>query len=61
MTFEWVTLSNAKDTKTRIIVNNNQSKSIDIKRGTKQGDPISPTLFILVLEPLNRSIIEDKI
>ena len=40
----------------RIIVNGSLSKPFLMNRGTKQGDPISPTLFVLVVEVLNRSL-----
>jgi len=41
---------------TRIIVNNLATKRIKIGKGTRQGDPISPSLFILTLECFNNYI-----
>ncbi|KAM9987275.1 hypothetical protein ACTFIY_011681 [Dictyostelium cf. discoideum] len=37
-----------KDSETTVYINNSLSKSFISKRGTKQGDPISPTIFALV-------------
>lgn len=41
---------------TSIITNNFVSEEIDIKKGTKQGCPVSPLLFNLCLEPLFNAI-----
>lgn len=38
------------DTKSCVLNNGTASDFIDIKRGTKQGDPLSPYLFIIVIE-----------
>lgn len=40
-----------------VIVHFNTSPRFDIKRGVRQGCPISPFLFILVVELLSRSIV----
>ena len=39
---------------TSITINNFLSPPVYLKKGTKQGDPISPTLFILVIEFLSK-------
>jgi exonuclease III len=44
------------NTKVKVSVNGYLTDWIDIQRGTKQGDPISPTLFVLVIECLSRAI-----
>ncbi|KAM9991454.1 hypothetical protein ACTFIZ_004870 [Dictyostelium cf. discoideum] len=48
------------ETKNKIKINDFVVNGITIRRGTKQGDPISPTIFALVLEPLLIDIIKDK-
>ena len=45
----------------RIINNNFLSNPFDIRRGVRQGDPISPTLFILSIECLAISLRNDRI
>ena len=40
----------------RVSVNGQLTPKIKIRRGTKQGDPISPILFVLTIEPLVRAI-----
>ncbi|KAN0043399.1 hypothetical protein ACTA71_011051 [Dictyostelium dimigraforme] len=57
--FTSIILNLLKDTKNKIKVNDYVVDGITIKRGTKQGDPISPTLFALVLEPLLYDILND--
>merc|ERR1712074_74685 len=48
-----------KDIKSSIIVNGQASSSFNIERGCRQGDPISPYLFILCAEVLASRIRED--
>ena len=46
--------------KAQIIINGEVSKPCEIQRGTRQGCPLSPLLFILVLELLNQGIRQDE-
>ena len=39
---------------TRIMVNGTPGKLIYYQKGLRRGDPVSPMLFILVMEPLRR-------
>ncbi|KAM9964318.1 hypothetical protein ACTFIW_004074 [Dictyostelium discoideum] len=48
------------NSETSIYINNNLSSKFISKRGTKQGDPISPTIFALVVECMATSIISDR-
>ncbi|KAF7235743.1 LINE-1 retrotransposable element ORF2 protein [Varanus komodoensis] len=43
----------------RILINGELSNSIEIQKGTSQGCLLSPLLFILILEVLNRSVRDD--
>ncbi|KAM9973967.1 hypothetical protein ACTFIW_007629 [Dictyostelium discoideum] len=49
-----------KDSNAKIEINNEITKPFTIRRGVKQGDPLSPTLFVLVIEVLAKSIMEDQ-
>ena len=40
------------DVETTITVNGEQSPTVDVRVGVKQGDPMSPPLFNLALDPL---------
>lgn len=40
----------------QVSVNGRLSKSFPVERGTKQGDPLSPTIFVLVIECLSRAL-----
>ena len=44
------------DMSSSVIVNGHISKGFDISRGCRQGDPISPFLFVLVVEVLAEMI-----
>ena len=44
---------------TKVLVNGRPGRRIVYARGLRQGDPISPMLFILVMEVLNSLIKED--
>lgn len=46
--------------KSAIKVNSELSENFKIEKGTRQGCPISPLLFIMVLEVLLRQVKEDK-
>jgi hypothetical protein len=43
-----------------ISVKGHLSKPFSFKRGTRQGDPTSPTPFVLALECLNRALLNDR-
>lgn len=45
--------------KAAIVINNELSKNINIQKGTLQGCPLSPLLFIMVLEVLFKVVQED--
>ena len=49
-----------RDIKSRVIVNGQASQWFRVERGCRQGDPISPYLFVLCVEILAIMIREDK-
>lgn len=48
------------DQKTEIWINNSPTDKFNVQKGTRQGCPLSPLLFILVLELLLRKVQADK-
>ncbi|KAM9941468.1 hypothetical protein ACTFIT_008014 [Dictyostelium discoideum] len=48
------------DPQAKISINGKTTRKFDIKRGVKQGDPISATLFVIVIEILARTINADN-
>ncbi|KAM9964024.1 hypothetical protein ACTFIW_005667 [Dictyostelium discoideum] len=49
-----------KESETAVYINNEVSERFISKRGTKQGDPISPTLFAIIVECMATAIIADR-
>ena len=49
-----------KKLKCRVINNNYLSQFFDIKKGVRQGDPLSPTIFVLCIEYLAAMLRQSK-
>ena len=50
-----------QETSAKLIINGFFSQPFSIESGVKQGCPLSPLLFALVMEPLARSILDDPL
>jgi len=44
-----------------VSVNGHLTSSFPLNRGTRQGDPISPTLFVISIEALNHLLLRDSV
>jgi hypothetical protein len=56
---QWITTL-CKDISSRIINNGHMSEKFKLSRGVRQGDPLSPLLFILAVEPLATAVKNSK-
>ncbi|XP_058768924.1 uncharacterized protein LOC131642722 [Vicia villosa] len=56
---EWIMLA-VRSVSYRYLVNGQVSDILKAKRGLRQGDPVSPLLFVLVMEYLHRCMMELK-
>ena len=55
----WIKILHKKP-KCRVINNNYLSHFFDIKKGVRQGDPLSPTIFVLCIEYLTVMLRQSK-
>jgi hypothetical protein len=54
---EWITIM-LRTASTKVIINGSPGPRIRHARGLRQGDPLSPLLFVIVMEVLNELIVE---
>ena len=56
---DWISLL-LTTASTRVLLNGQPGQPIYHRRGLRQGDPLSPMLFVLVMDTLNRLFVKAK-